>query len=114
MKLFLIAVFLGDLGHGAQTGGNVFVAVLAVGLGAGGAVLDALIRIGEITAAFCAKRIQRAIAEQAIEMLRICAFVAGKILAFFIFDKFIVLHKLPSFAFCVILLPRDMLQAARG
>ena len=55
------------------------------------AVLDAVFRIGEIPAALVAKRIKRAIAEQAIEILRIVRLMAGKIFAFRVAKKGICL-----------------------
>ena len=46
-----------------------------------GAVLYALLREGEVPAAFIAQEIERTVAEKAVEVVRIRAFVARKILA---------------------------------
>ena len=45
---------------------------------AGRAVLDAASRVGKRAAAAFAQRVQRAVAEQTVEILRICTFMTGK------------------------------------
>ena len=51
------------------------------------AILDATFRIAEITATLIPQCIQRTVAKQAVEILRICPFVAGKIFAAAIAEK---------------------------
>ena len=62
-------------------GYDVAVAAAAMGQQAVGAVLDTVFQIPEIAAAFAAQRIQRAVAEQAVEVLRMVRLMAGKKLA---------------------------------
>mgnify|MGYP004533111461 CR=1 FL=1 len=62
-------------------GYDVAVAAAAMGQQTTGAVLDAVFQIPEIAAAFAAQRIQRAVAEQAVEVLRMVRLMAGKKLA---------------------------------
>jgi hypothetical protein len=69
-----------------------------MGLQTFGAILDAVFRIGEGTAAPVAQGIQRAEAEQAAELLRISPGVAGKILAFFMLKKIVIRHNDSSYA----------------
>ena len=64
-----------------------------MGLQAIGTILDPLLRIGKAAAAPVAQRVQRAIAKQAAEALRICVPVAGVILAFFILKKIVMGHS---------------------
>lgn len=59
-----------------------FVRQLAVG-----AVLDSLFRDPEISAAFGAEGIERAIAEKAIKIIRVCTLVTGKVFTFFMAEK---------------------------
>ncbi len=58
---------------------------------ASGAVLDALIGIGETASAFIAQEIQRAVAEQTVEIIRIGAFVARKILALLVREILVII-----------------------
>ena len=51
------------------------------------AVLDAAFRIAEIPAAFVLERIERAIAEQAVEVLGRIRFVAREVFAFCVAEK---------------------------
>ena len=53
----------------------------------GAAILYAIVRIFEVSAAFTAKGVQRAIAEQTVKVFRICSLMAGEILTFFIAEK---------------------------
>ena len=46
------------------------------------AYFGALLGIPEIAAAFISERVQRAVAEQTVEIFRLRCFVAGEILAF--------------------------------
>ena len=46
-----------------------------------GAVLDAVFQVPEVAAALAAQGIQRAVAEQAVEVLRVAGLVAGEELA---------------------------------
>ena len=65
-----------------------------VGHKAGRAILYTVFRIGEITAAFVPQGVQRTVAEKAVKIRGVFALMARKILAFFILEKFIVLHFL--------------------
>ena len=56
------------------------------------AILDAALGIAKIAAAFIPQCIQGAIAEKAVKILRTAALMTGKILAFFILEKLIMLH----------------------
>lgn len=59
-----------------------FVRKLAVG-----AVLDAFFCNAEISSAFCAEGVERAVAEETIEIVRIGTLVAGEIFAFFVTEE---------------------------
>ena len=61
---------------------------------ASGAILDPLFGVSEITAALITQGIEGAIAEQATEIFRIYAFVAGKIFAGCILEEIVVCHIL--------------------
>ena len=52
-----------------------------------GAVLDAVFRVLKITVAVFAQRVQRAIAEQAVEILGIGIFVAGEVFTCTVAEK---------------------------
>ena len=54
-----------------------------------GAVLDAAFRVLQAAAAALAKGVERAEAEQTVEVLRIVRLVARKIFAFLVLEKFI-------------------------
>ena len=91
---------LHDLGHFFH---NLVIVLRTVWHKTRRAVLDAALRVSIAAAAISTQSIQRAIAEQAAELLRVCALVAGKILALPILHIFIMLHKLPSKKIYVIL-----------
>ena len=63
-----------------------------MGFYAAGAVLDSIFRIGKTSAAAVAQRIQRAIAEQAVEVFFLYTLMAGKIFTVPVLEKFVVLH----------------------
>ena len=67
----------------------------AMGAQALGAILDAILRIGETTASVFTQGIQRAIAEDTAKGLRVCPAVAGKILTFPVLIKIIMAHNGP-------------------
>ena len=52
-----------------------------------GAVFDPLLSDLKVPAAFFSQRIQWTVAEQAVEVLRVCSFVTGKIFALFVAEK---------------------------
>jgi hypothetical protein len=54
------------------------------------AILDAIADIGEVAAALVAQRIEGTVAEQTVEVLRICACMTRKIFTFLIAEKSIV------------------------
>ena len=58
-----------------------------------GAVLHSAFRIAETAAAPVAKRIQRAVAEKAIEILRICALMAGEIFTVPVLKEIVICHR---------------------
>ena len=64
----------------------------AVGPEAAGAVLDAVFRVAEIAAAGFTQAVQRAVAEQAAEMLRVRPLVAGEIFTCRVLEKVVVCH----------------------
>ena len=74
--------------------GNITVALPFVGTQAIGAVLDAVFRIGEMTATLVPQGVQGAIAKQAAEALRVSTFVTGEIFAGFILKKIEICHSL--------------------
>ena len=76
-----LPVLLRQLHQLRVLGYDVAVAAAAMGQQATGAVLDAVFQIPEIAAAFAAQRIQRAVAEQAVEVLRMVRLMAGEELA---------------------------------
>ena len=55
------------------------------------AVLDALLGISKPASAFIAQEIQRAVAEKAVEVLRIGAFVAREIFALFMREILVII-----------------------
>ena len=63
-----------------------------VGHKAMAAILDTALCVAEVTAALISQPIKGAIAEKAIKIRRIFALMAGKIFAFFILKKLIMLH----------------------
>ena len=75
------AIFLGQLHQLRIFLQNVAVAAPSVGYQTVGAILYAAVQIDEVSAAVAAQRIQRAVAEQAVEILRMLRLVAGEELA---------------------------------
>lgn len=61
---------------------DIAIALPAMGNQAAAAVLEPAGGIAEIPSAFISQRIQRAVAKQAVEVLRIIGGVAGKVFAF--------------------------------
>lgn len=57
------------------------------------AVLYSAFYIGEIAAAFIAKRVKRTVAKKTTETVGIFGFVAGEKLTFFVLKKIIMRHK---------------------
>ena len=82
------AVLFGELADHEELAGHVGVADLAVGDGAGRAVLDAVVGVAEAAAAFVAQRVQGAIAEEAVEELGIGPLMAGEIFALAVLEVF--------------------------
>ena len=64
-----------------------------VGTQAPGAVLDAIADITEAAPAPVAQSVQRAVAEQAAEALRVSPLVTGEVLAFLILKKIVMTHE---------------------
>ena len=84
------------------------IAFRAVGDQTGGAVFDSLGGVSEMAAAPIAQRVEGAIAEQAVELLRISICVAGEIFAVAITEEaMIVVHSM-------LLLRMDKLPPVRG
>ena len=77
-----------------------------MGLQAIGAILNAVGQIFKGTAALIPQCIKRTIAEQTIEIFRICALMAGEILTFPILEEFIIGHITP--------LSREIREEAHG
>lgn len=68
-----------------------------MGMQAPGTVFNSVFQIDKAAAALICQAVQRAVAKQAAEGIRICTFVAGKILTFPILKKVIMAHtKSPS------------------
>jgi hypothetical protein len=63
-----------------------------VGPQAGRAILDTAVGICKITAAFVAKGVQGAEAEQAVEVFPVRSFMAGEIFTSLVLEKFVVFH----------------------
>jgi hypothetical protein len=63
---------------------------------AGGAVFDAVFRIGKIATAIFSQRIKGTVAEQATETFRMVGFVAREVFAFGILEKFVICHSISS------------------
>ena len=76
-----MAVLFGQLRDLAELPGDIAVAFPPVGQETGAAILDAVADIAEVAAAPVAQGIQRTVAEQAVEVLRMGGLVAGKELA---------------------------------
>ena len=69
---------------------------LPMGHKAVAAILNAVFQIPEVSAAPIAQRIQRTIAEKAVEILRVRLFMARKILTLFILKKSVIGHDQAS------------------
>ena len=81
-SFFLCGRLFGQFQHVAHFFHDLQIVLPAVGLQTMAAILDPLGGVGEIAAALIAQGIQRAIAEQTAEALRIRAGMAGKIFTF--------------------------------
>ena len=77
-----------------KTPDNAAVIIRLMGNRASRAVLDPAFCPAEIPAAVFSQRIQRTITEQAVEMFRIDALVAGEVFAFPVAEEFIMFHNL--------------------
>ena len=91
------AVLFRKLQNFVHLSGDLLVIFPLVGAQAKGAVLDALFRITEISAAAIPQGVQRTVAEQAAEPLRVRVGMAGKKLTFPILEKIIMAHWIISF-----------------
>ena len=102
---------LGELAH------DILIAAAAMGQHTGGTVLDPVLQPMAVAAALAAQRIQRTVAEQAVEILRMCRLVAGEeftgrvlhkgVTAFAgLFIKHIVTHHASPFPFPPVILRR--------
>jgi hypothetical protein len=58
-----------------------------------GAILDPIFRVAKISATLIPQRIQRAVAEKAIKILRICAFMAREKFTSPILKKIVICHR---------------------
>ena len=75
---------------------NAVIAFPPVGAQALGTILDAIVCIGELTAAFVTQGVEGAVTEQAAESFRVCIFVTGEIFTFLVLEKIIVGHCVHS------------------
>jgi hypothetical protein len=64
-----------------------------VGNQAAGAVLNAILGIGEVSPAFVPQRIQGTVAKQAAELPFLYALMAGKELTFYVLYKLVIFHN---------------------
>lgn len=88
VKAGTISFLFGKLHHSAEMLYNIVIArAPLVRNHAVAAILNAILRIGEIAAAIFAQRIERAIAKQAVEVFQIVRFVARKKFAFRVAKK---------------------------
>lgn len=88
VKASTLSFLFGKLHHGAEMLYYIIVAhAPLVRNHAVAAILNAILRIGEIAAAIFAQRIERAVAKQAVEVFQIVRFVARKEFAFRIAKK---------------------------
>ena len=94
----LYILFLYKLDDFCHFPGNAFVVFPFMGAQTGGAILNAALRIRKIAAALIAQCIQRTVAEQATEILKVICFVAGEIITFGVLEKIIIWHSISSFA----------------
>ena len=89
----VIAIVLGKFGNHAKLGAHVLISCFGVGDIAPGAVLDTLLQIHKITAAFVAESIQRAAAKHTVKII-IRNVMAGKIFTLRILKiTKIIVHK---------------------
>ena len=88
--LLLLFYQLDDLSHLFH---YLIVISRSVGLQTPGAILDPLVRITEASSAPITQRIQRAVAEQAVEPIRIHAIMAREIFTLLVLRKFIMFHN---------------------
>ena len=86
MRTFGELFFLGKLCEQFKLFRYPLISAGGMGKKTAGAVLDPVLQIPEIPAAPGTQRIERTVAEQAVEMFGICAFVAGKKRAAVIFE----------------------------
>ena len=68
-----------------------------MGTQAGGAVLDAVLGVGEIAAAILTQSVEGAVAEDAGESIRVGILVAGEVFALPVLEKIIMCHSVTSF-----------------
>ena len=87
--------FFRQFHHIAHLLHNAVEGISAVRTQATGTVLNALLRVCKIAAAVLSQRIQRAVAEQAVKVLRVTALVAREILTLGILKEFIIFHIVP-------------------
>ena len=82
---------------------DIFIVFPAMGTQACRTVLAPLLRIPEITAAAVSQTVQRAVAENTAEGIRIRTCMAGKVLTLFMLKEVIIRHNHPSkyFSFAI-------------
>ena len=78
---------------------DILIAFPFMGTQASGAILDAVVGVGEIAAAGFAQGVEGAVAEDAGECFGIGIFVAGKVFALFILEEVVMCHGVTSFEF---------------
>ena len=91
-------LLFGQLHYIADFGHDLIIVLPLVGNQAVGAILDAILCVGEIAAAFVAQGIQGAIAEQATKGAFVLYLVAGEIFTFFMLKKVIMSHSNTPFS----------------
>ena len=94
MCCFSALFLLGQLCYLVESGKHIIIATGAMRNQAAGAILNSLFCIGKISSAFISQGIEGAIAEQAAEILRVCALVAGEIFAGAVLEEIVVCHSL--------------------
>lgn len=95
--MFSVLFLFGQFRHLLESGKHIVIAAWAVGNQTAGAVLDPLVRIGEIASACIPKGIQRTIAEQTAEITAVRNLVTGKIFAVPVLKKTAgIIHKRTS------------------
>ena len=88
--LFARIIFLYQIHDFPVSPGDIFIMIALMGREAAGAILDAVFGVFEVPLALPAQGIQRTIAEQAVEILGMLSFMAGKVFAFCILEEGIV------------------------